>query len=58
MLLFASKRSRFYMSESNQESSSTAGLMLDGEEPPSTIFCIPQYEVKLSFAGDVIGELQ
>jgi len=58
MLLFALKRRRFYMSESDQEFSSTAGLMLDGEEPPSTTFCIPQSstgEVKLSFAGDVIG---
>ena len=61
MLLFALKRRRFYMSESDQEFSSTAGLMLDGEEPPSTTFCIPQSStggVKLSFAGDVIGELQ
>ena len=31
--------------------SSTASLMLDGKEPPSTTS-----EVKLSFAGDVIGE--
>jgi len=58
MLLFALKRRRFYMSVSDQEFSSTAGLMLDGEEPPSTTFCIPQSstgEVKLSFAGDIIG---
>ena len=58
LLLFALKRRRFYMSQSDQEFSSTAGLMLDGEEPPSTTFCLPQSstgEVKLSFAGDVIG---
>jgi len=61
MLLFTLKRCRFCISESDQEFSYTAGLMLDGEEPPSTTFCIPQYstgEVKLFFAGDVIGELQ
>ena len=46
------------MSQSDQEFSSTAGIMLDREEPPSTTFCLPQSfsgEVKLSFAGDVIG---
>ena len=61
MLLFTLKRCRFYVSESDQEFSSTAGLMLDGEEPPSTTFCIAQYstgKVKLFFAGDVIGEVQ
>jgi len=49
------------MSVSDQEFSSKAGLMLDGEEPPSTTFCIPQSstgEVKLSFAGDVIGNFR
>ena len=39
------------MSASHQEFNSTASLMLDGKEPPSTTS-----EVKLSFAGDVIGE--
>ena len=60
MLLFALRRRRYYMSASHQEFSSTASLMLDGEEPPSTTFCIPPQpstgEVKLSFAGDIIGE--
>ena len=59
MLLFALRRRRYYMTASNQEFSSTAGLMLDGKETSSTTFCIPQSctgEVKLSFAGDVIGE--
>ena len=43
LLLFALKCCRFYMymSQSDQEFSSTAGLMLDGEEPPSTTFCLP-----------------
>ena len=56
LLLFALKRRRFYMSQSNHKLSSTAGLMLDGEGPPSTTFCLPQSstgEVKLSFGGDV-----
>ncbi|XP_065905630.1 AMP deaminase 1-like isoform X1 [Dysidea avara] len=52
MSLFALRHCRYYMSASHQEFSSTASLMLDGKEPPSTTS-----EVKLSFAGDVIGPL-
>ena len=51
MSLFALRHCRYYMSVSHQEFNSTASLMLDGKEPPSTTS-----EVKLSFAGDVIGE--
>ena len=57
MLLFALRRCRYYMSASHQEFSSTASLILDG---PSKILCIPPQsstvEVKLSFAGNIIGE--
>ncbi|XP_065905319.1 AMP deaminase 2-like isoform X3 [Dysidea avara] len=61
MLLFALRHRRYYMSASHQEFSSTVSLMLDEEEPPSTTFYVPPQsstgEVKLSFAGDIIGPL-
>ena len=57
MLLYALRSRRLYLSESSQEFNSTAGLMLDGQEPPSTMFCIPQDnpDFRLSFAGDPVG---
>ena len=57
MLVYAMKRHRCYFIESSQQFNSTAGLMLDGNEPPSTHFCIPQVDsnCKMSFAGDPIG---
>ena len=57
MLVYAMKRRRCYLTESSQQFNSTAGLMLDGNEPPSTHFCIPQVDsnCKMSFAGDPIG---
>ena len=57
MLVYALKRRRFYMAESCQQFNSTTGIMLDGNEPPSTHFCIPQADPNctMSFAGDPIG---
>ena len=57
MLLYALKCRRLYLSESSQEFNNTAGLMLDGKEPPSTVFCLPKanQDFKMSFAGDPIG---
>ena len=57
MLVYAMKRRWCYLIESSQQFYNTAGLMLDGNEPPSTHFCIPQVDsnCKMSFAGDPIG---